>query len=259
MRDYKNHRSTPVGETAPPSPPPSQSESLEEASSPKSGGSGKFWLWILLFLVLIMGGAVVWWATQIPLSQGQLGLQPSATAGKSTTTTQALPLPQKPPVVAAAVRSVPKSLARTVAPVQSTTSPSASTASAVQFNFYRILPQMKVDIPADILGSGPGIPSAAATSQGIASVAVQIQVGALNNLAGAKVLQDRLALMGISSTVRTVQTPDKGQYFEVITRPYASLAAAQSALVKIRGMGVTPVLQPLGDGSFSGPVAAPRS
>ncbi len=227
---------------------------MEEDFSPKSGGGGKFWLWILLLLILLMGGTVVWWATQIPLSRGQLGLQPGAIAEKST---QALS--HKPPVIAAAVTSVPKSLAMTVAPVQSTTSPGASTASAVQFNFYRILPQMKVDIPADILGSGPGIPSAAATSQGGASVAVQIQVGALNNWAGAKVLQDRLALMGISSTVRTVQSPNKGQYFEVITQPYASLAAAQSALVKIRGMGVTPVLQPLGEGSFSGPVAAPRS
>lgn len=265
MRDYKDHSSRQPRPEAPARPTPrpvvaEPEETVEEEIAPRRGGSG--WIWLILIALLLLSGAVWWWIASLPMTKGQLGLFPQAgTAAPVTPAASAVSKLTAAPV--ASVQSPPQKAARPtttvappVAPLASAVSPSASTSSTVQFNFYHILPQMKVDIPSDILGSGPGIP-AAETSSAASGGPVRIQVGALNNLAGAQVIRERLELMGISSHLQELRGPDGASYYQVLTRSYASSSDAQTALTKIRGMGITPVLRSAASMPSVAPLASP--
>ncbi|WP_308389575.1 SPOR domain-containing protein [Acidithiobacillus sp. AMEEHan] len=264
MRDYKGHssRQPQAEEHRPPIPraerAPLAAETDDDADlALATRRSGHGWIWLLLIAFLLLSGAVWWWVASLPMASGQLGLLP----GVATPPTSSANSPATPPAFSArsamaaakSSNNTPAALSNAVAaPVSSAT---ASAQSTVHFNFYRILPQMKVDIPADILGSGPGIPSAP-TSSAVTGAPVRIQVGALNNLAGAQVIQERLELLGIPSHVEKLRGNDGAIYYQVFTRRYASPADAQTALAKIRGMGVTPLLQPVSP-ALSAPSAPP--
>ncbi|MEY2341797.1 SPOR domain-containing protein [Acidithiobacillus sp. IBUN Pt1247-S3] len=266
MRDYKGHSSRnpqPEPTHAPPTQrrvqPVVEAEPEEELEiSPSARRRGHGWIWLLLIALLLLSGAIWWWVASLPMASGQLGLYPSVATQE---TTSAVPAATAPKPASSNAVPVAKTALAASAPVLSTavaasvSSATASTQSVVQFNFYHILPQMKVDIPADILGSGPGIPSAQ-TSSAPAAAPVRIQVGALNNLAGAQVIQERLELLGIPSRLENLRGNDGASYYLVFTRRYASPIDAQSALAKIRGMGVTPMLQPVAP-NLSGPSAPP--
>jgi hypothetical protein len=129
----------------------------------------------------------------------------------------------------------------------------------VDFNFYQILPKMHVDIPADILGSGPGIPSASTNSAAVVAVhqPVTIQVGAFTNRAAAVVLRDRLALLGVSTSMTKVDGNGSNTLYRLQTQTFDSLADAQPTLAKIRGMGITPLL--IGNGIIGATTNAPLS
>lgn len=118
---------------------------------------------------------------------------------------------------------------------------------------------MHVDIPADILGSGPGIPAAATDSAPAMPVhqPVTIQVGAFTNRAAAVVLRDRLALLGVSTSMSKVDNNGSNTLYRLQTRTYDSLADAQPTLAKIRGMGITPLL--IGNGIIGGSASEPLS
>ncbi|MFA6381236.1 SPOR domain-containing protein, partial [Acidithiobacillus sp.] len=138
------------------------------------------------------------------------------------------------------------------------TASTAATRSGVDFNFYQILPAMHVDIPADILGSGPGIPSAATASNiSVVHQPVTIQVGAFTNRAAAVVLRDRLALLGVSTQMEKAEAGDNNTLYRLRTNTFDSLAAAQPTLAKIRGMGITPLL--LGSGIIGSGINVPLS
>jgi cell division protein FtsN len=118
---------------------------------------------------------------------------------------------------------------------------------------------MHVDIPADILGNSPGIPSAASTSSTSAvHQPVTIQVGAFTNRAAAVVLRDRLALLGVSIQMEKVEASNNNTLYRLRTGTFDSLAAAQPTLAKIRGMGITPLLLGsgiIGSGAINGPLS----
>ena len=263
MRDYKDHSSrnpapepaaTPMRQperTRPQIPAEEESEPV-----PPERRRGHGWIWLILIALLLLSGAVWWWIASLPMASGQLGLLPQAAS--SAATQSVVPRVTVKKAESAVVTPVVAPSVSATALLTSAVAASSSTAStqSVQFNFYHILPQMKVDIPADILGSGPGIPSAETSSVAVGEP-VRIQVGALNNFAGAQVIQERLALLGIPSHLEKLQSGAHAQYYLVFTRCYASSSDAQPALAKIRGMGITPVLQPVVAPGLSAPLASP--
>jgi len=244
MRDYKSHSSRPGAPTPRPLPPRERED--EEPSAPPP--SRRRWPWLLILLILLLSVATWWWLAQLPLDRGQLGLlkvpqKPVAPVDSGQETPAVAGPLSTAPVTTGAARSASTTTAAAVsAPAAAASSPTASADSAVDFNFYRILPQMKVEIPKDILGSGPGIPDTAATRSNIALKPVVIQVGAFSNHGAARVLQERLALLGVSTHLRETQGEDGQALYSLVSNPFPSLVQAQPALTRIRGLGLTPVL-----------------
>jgi hypothetical protein len=259
MRDYKGHSSRPSAPPPPPRPIPPRDEE-EESSAP---APRRRWPWLLILLVLLLSGASWWWLAQLPLDRGQLGLLKAPQKPVAATTSDRV---QGPVAVAAVSAAAPvqSPLASGAVPASAAAavSATASTSSAVDFNFYRILPQMKVEIPKDILGSGPGIPDTAATRSAVALKPVIIQVGAFSNHGAARVLQERLALLGVTMHLHESQGEDGHALYSLVSDPFPSLVQAQPALTRIRGLGLTPVLsavpgQPTQNGST--PLPAPNA
>jgi len=241
MRDYKGHSSR-AGTSAPtPRPlPPREAEDVPVPPSPR-----RRWPWLLILLILLLSGATWWWLAQLPLDRGQLGLLKSSSQKPTAAVTSGLSAAPAMPATSAASATPTASAAAAPAvsaPAAAAASATASASSHVDFNFYRILPQMKVDIPKDILGSGPGIPETAATRSAIALKPVIIQVGAFSNHGAARVLQERLALLGVTTRLHETQGADGQVLYSLVSNPFPSLVQAQPALTRIRGLGLTPVL-----------------
>ncbi|MBU2808517.1 SPOR domain-containing protein [Acidithiobacillus ferrooxidans F221] len=273
MRDYKNQTSRPqVQEPRPPIPPRQRAtpeDDAEETPSPRA----RHWPWMLLLLVIALSAGVWWWIAQLPIATGRPGLSRSGTGPSTAATSRnnAATTRQKPPdspatttrpsapvPISAAALSARGGTPTAATSAAASTTSTAATRSGVDFNFYRILPAMHVDIPADILGSGPGIPSAAtASSTSAVHQPVTIQVGAFTNRAAAVVLRDRLALLGVSTQMEKAEAGHNSTLYRLRTNTFDSLAAAQPTLAKIRGMGITPLL--LGSGIIGSGVNVPLS
>ncbi|MFA7525419.1 MAG: SPOR domain-containing protein [Acidithiobacillus sp.] len=269
MRDYKNQTSRPrVQEPRPPIPPRQRvtpEDDAEETPSPPA----RRWPWVLLLLVIALSAGVWWWIAQLPIATGRPGLSHSGT-GPSTAATSSnnaaatgqkqlgSPATTRPSAPAPTSAAASSSRGGPLTAAAASTASTAATRSGVDFNFYQILPAMHVDIPADILGSGPGIPSAA-TASNISAVhqPVTIQVGAFTNRAAAVVLRDRLALLGVSTQMEKAEAGDNNTLYRLRTNTFDSLAAAQPTLAKIRGMGITPLL--LGSGIIGSGINVPLS
>ncbi len=272
MRDYKNQTSHPrVQEPRPPVTPRrpvTPEDDTDETPPPPT----RRWPWALLLLVIALSAGIWWWIAQIPITTEKLGLisagtglsaatassNNAAATGQKQLGSPAATQPSAPAPTSAAApssRGGPLTIATSAA---ASTASTAANRSGVDFNFYQILPAMHVDIPADILGSGPGIPSAAtASSISIVHQPVTIQVGAFTNRAAAVVLRDRLALLGVNTQMEKAEAGDNNTLYRLRTNTFDSLAAAQPTLAKIRGMGITPLL--LGSGIIGSGVNAPLS
>lgn len=288
MRDYKNQTSRPPSREQRPAPPPRrprepepelEMEEEQEALHSAEDRGPRLWPWILLIIILLLSALVWWWIAQLPINTGKLGLLSKnsgstaaaasassnakpATGGKSSSASSvALATAIAPSAAPASSTSTSTSKHGTAASTTSTqsTATAASTRSGVDFNFYQILPKMHVDIPADILGSGPGIPSASTNSTAAVAVhqPVTIQVGAFTNRAAAVVLRDRLALLGVSTSMTKVDGNGSNTLYRLQTQTFDSLADAQPTLAKIRGMGITPLL--IGNGIIGAATNAPLS
>ncbi len=257
-------------------PEPELEEEQEALHSAKDRGPRR-WPWILLIIILLLSALVWWWIAQLPINTGKLGLlsrnsgSTAATAsasssakpatGGNSSSASSLALATAIASSGASVSDTSTGKNGTAASTTSTrsTAAAASTRSGVDFNFYQILPKMHVDIPADILGSGPGIPSASTNSAAAVAVhqPVTIQVGAFTNRAAAVVLRDRLALLGVSTSMSKVDGNGSNTLYRLQTRTFDSLADAQPTLAKIRGMGITPLL--IGNGIMGTATNAPLS
>ncbi|MBU2739179.1 SPOR domain-containing protein [Acidithiobacillus concretivorus] len=282
MRDYKNQTSRPPSGEQRPAPPPRRPrepepelEEEQEALHSAEGRGPRRWPWILLIIILLLSALVWWWIAQLPINTGKLGLlsknsgstaasassSAKSATGDNASSTSSMALATAIASSAAPVSSTSNSKNGTVASTTSTqsTAAAASTRSGVDFNFYQILPKMHVDIPADILGSGPGIPSASTNSAAAIAVhqPVTIQVGAFTNRAAAVVLRDRLALLGVSTRMTKVDGNGSNTLYRLQTQTFDSLAGAQPTLAKIRGMGITPLL--IGNGIIGAATNAPLS
>ncbi|MBU2761343.1 SPOR domain-containing protein [Acidithiobacillus sulfurivorans] len=274
MRDYKNQTSRPPSGEQRPAPPPrrprepepeQETDEEQEALHSAEDQSPRRWPWILLIIILLLSALVWWWIAQLPINTGKLGLL-SGNSG-STAATASASSSAKPATggnsSSTSSMALATAIASSAAPVSSTstqsTAAAASTRSGVDFNFYQILPKMHVDIPADILGSGPGIPSASTNSAAVVAVhqPVTIQVGAFTNRAAAVVLRDRLALLGVSTSMTKVDGNGSNTLYRLQTQTFDSLADAQPTLAKIRGMGITPLL--IGNGIIGAATNAPLS
>ena len=262
MRDYKNQTSRPRAQEPRSAVTPRQQTKLEDDFQKTPPPPPRYWPWVLLLLVLALSAGIWSWIAQLPITTGKLGLISSGTGLSAATASgrSALTANQKQPgnllaTHTSAITQTPVSNSLAVATDNSAT---AANRSGVNFNFYQILPHMHVDIPADILGSGPGIPSAATASNiSIVHQPVTIQVGAFTNRAAAVVLRDRLALLGVSTRMEKVEAGNNNTFYRLRTSIFDSLAAAQPTLAKIRGMGITPLL--LGSGIIGSGVNAPLS
>ncbi|WP_414040383.1 SPOR domain-containing protein [Acidithiobacillus sp. M4-SHS-6] len=273
MRDYKNQTSRPPsGEQRPaptprrPRPEEPEESFAEEKETPYAAPRGVHrWPWVLLILILLLSAGVWWWIAQLPINTGKMRLllgTTGDTAATASSNTSSQATSSSSMALAAAV--LPATKIGSALPASTTTStrsaaPAASTRRGVDFNFYQILPKMHVDIPADILGSGPGIPASATDSTQAMPVhqPVTIQVGAFTNRAAAVVLRDRLALLGVSTSMSKVDNNGRNTLYRLQTRTYDSLADAQPTLAKIRGMGITPLL--IGNGIIGASSSAPLS
>ncbi len=271
MRDYKGHTSRPphgadpdfppvvAGRRLPPPHHPREEESETDPPMSPPRRRGHFWLWFLLFLFCMISAGIWWLVASLPIGSRLAGVFPASSVEKAVRSrihaqaTRVTPVPGSTPAVsqAAAPPAAVLLSGNTFTQIPALKAPTVSARQDIDFNFYRILPAMKVDVPADILGSGPGIPESAAmqSSNAVPPQPVTIQVGAFSNLAGARVLQERLALMGIRADLQKILGSSGQTYYRVRTQSYASLADAQPALAKIRGLGVTPILQGSGGGS----------
>lgn len=286
MRDYKNQTSRPASGEQRPAPPPRRPrepepelEEEKEALHSAEDRGPRLWPWILLIIILLLSALVWWWIAQLPINTGKLGLlskNSGSTAAAASASSNAKPATGGNSSSASSM-ALATAIASSAAPVSSTststskhgtaasttstqsTATAASTRSGVDFNFYQILPKMHVDIPADILGSGPGIPSASTNSTAAVAVhqPVTIQVGAFTNRAAAVVLRDRLALLGVSTSMTKVDGNGSNTLYRLQTRTFDSLADAQPTLAKIRGMGITPLL--IGNGIIGAATNAPLS
>ncbi|MDX5933450.1 SPOR domain-containing protein [Acidithiobacillus thiooxidans] len=284
MRDYKNQTSRPPSGEQRPAPPPRRPrepepelEEEQEALHSAEDRGPRRWPWLLFFIILLLSALVWWWIAQLPINTGKLGLlskNSGSTAAAASASSNAKPATGGKSSSASSV-ALATAIAPSAAPVSSTstskhgtaasttstrsTATAASTRSGVDFNFYQILPKMHVDIPADILGSGPGIPSASTNSAAAVAVhqPVTIQVGAFTNRAAAVVLRDRLALLGVSTSMTKVDGNGSNTLYRLQTRTFDSLADAQPTLAKIRGMGITPLL--IGNGIIGAATNAPLS
>ncbi len=286
MRDYKNQTSRPPSREQRPAPPPRrprepepelEMEEEQEALHSAEDRGPRLWPWILLIIILLLSALVWWWIAQLPINTGKLGLlskNSGSTAAAASASSNAKPATGGKSSSASSV-ALATAIAPSAAPASSTstskhgtaasttstqsTATAASTRSGVDFNFYQILPKMHVDIPADILGSGPGIPSASTNSTAAVAVhqPVTIQVGAFTNRAAAVVLRDRLALLGVSTSMTKVDGNGSNTLYRLQTRTFDSLADAQPTLAKIRGMGITPLL--IGNGIIGAATNAPLS
>ncbi len=235
MRDYKRHTSRPLPpETPHPIPPRPAAESEKEPER-----RGRLWPWLSLGVVIAV--AALGWVIHshhrqaVQTAQSAITHSRPSPAGSATT----------PATVAnASALSAVTASAPLAAATSAAASPvSAAASSSNEFTFYQILPKMQVDIPTDILGSGPGIPSSATTSTAAAAnQPVTIQVGSFHNRAEAVVLRDRLALLGVFTTLQNAQLPPHTEVFRLRTATYDSLADAQPALAKIRSLGIAPLL-----------------
>jgi len=254
-------------------------EEEQEALHSAEDRGPRLWPWILLIIILLLSALVWWWIAQLPINTGKLGLlskNSGSTAATASTSSTAKPATGgNSSSASASSMALATAIASSAAPVSSTstskhgtaasttstrsTAVTASTRSGVDFNFYQILPKMHVDIPADILGSGPGIPSASTNSTAAVAVhqPVTIQVGAFTNRAAAVVLRDRLALLGVSTSMTKVDGNGSNTLYRLQTRTFDSLADAQPTLAKIRGMGITPLL--IGNGIIGAATNAPLS
>lgn len=270
MRDYKNQTSRPRAQEPRPPVTSRRRTKPEDDSEETPPPPARHWPWVLLLLLVALSAGVWWWIAQIPITTGKLGLISTRTGLSAATASgnSAAATDQKQPGSPVATTHPSATPATTQTPVSSplavaadSSAAAASTAanrSGVDFNFYQILPNMHVDIPADILGSGPGIPSAATASNiSVVHQPVTIQVGAFTNRAAAVVLRDRLALLGVSTQMEKVEAGDNNTLYRLRTSTFDSLAAAQPTLAKIRGMGITPLL--LGSGIIGSGVNAPLS
>ncbi len=281
MRDYKNQTSRPPSGEQRPAPPPRRprepepeqeiDEEQEALHSTEDRGPRR-WPWILLIIILLLSALVWWWIAQLPINTGKLGLlskNSGSTAATASASSSAKPATGDNSSSTSSM-ALATAIASSAAPVSSTskngtaastpsTAAAASTRSGVDFNFYQILPKMHVDIPADILGSGPGIPSASTNSAAAVAVhqPVTIQVGAFTNRAAAVVLRDRLALLGVSTGMTKVDGNGSNTLYRLQTQTFDSLADAQPTLAKIRGMGITPLL--IGNGIIGAATNAPLS
>ena len=286
MRDYKNQTSRPPSREQRPAPPPRrprepepelEMEEEQEALHSAEDRGPRLWPWILLIIILLLSALVWWWIAQLPINTGKLGLlskNSGSTAAAASASSNAKPATGGKSSSASSV-ALATAIASSAAPVSSTstskhgtaasttstrsTAVTASTRSGVDFNFYQILPKMHADIQADILGSGPGIPSASTNSTAAVAVhqPVTIQVGAFTNRAAAVVLRDRLALLGVSTSMTKVDGNGSNTLYRLQTQTFDSLADAQPTLAKIRGMGITPLL--IGNGIIGAATNAPLS
>lgn len=237
MRDYKRHTSRPLPpETPHPIPPRPAAEDEKEPER-----RGRLWPWLSLGVVIAVA-ALAWvihshYRQAVQTAQGAITHSRPSPAGSATTPATVASAPALSAVTA------PAPLATTSSAAASSPVSAAASSSSNEFTFYQILPKMQVDIPADILGSGPGIPSRATTSTAAAAnQPVTIQVGSFHNRAEAVVLRDRLALLGVFTKLQSAQLPPHTEVFRLRTATYDSLAAAQPALAEIRSLGIAPLL-----------------
>ena len=237
MRDYKRHTSRPLPPETPHPIPPRPAAAVESEKEPER--QGRLWPWLSLGVVIAV--AALGWVIHshhrqaVQTAQSAITHSRPSPAGSATT----------PATVASAsaLRAVITASAPLATATSAAASPVSAAASSNEFTFYQILPKMQVDIPADILGSGPGIPSSATTSTAAAAnQPVTIQVGSFHNRAEAVVLRDRLALLGVFTNLQSAQLPPHTEVFRLRTATYDSLADAQPALAKIRSLGIAPLL-----------------
>ncbi len=192
-------------------------------SSSAPGNNSSLILGVLIGMVvgLAVAGAVAW----------HLSKRPSAFTNKEQHDTQAAPplatAPQKPPVAAAPAAA------------------SGVSNGKQHFTFYEILTDKD---SSSAKGSGhPSNGHAATSSKDNAKPAAAssyfLQAGSFASSDDANKLKEKLALLGMESSVQTADVPGKGTYYRVRLGPYHSQDEVSKAKDALKQNGIVDAAQ----------------
>jgi cell division protein FtsN len=129
----------------------------------------------------------------------------------------------------------------------------AAEAPKPTYDFYTVLPEKEVELPgesaaaatasgsaapASTASTTTAAPDAATTTPAAAPAGLQLQAGAFSNAGDAEALRARLALVGQTARIETVQA-DGRTLHRVRLGPYADVAAREAAQKALAEAGVT--------------------
>jgi cell division protein FtsN len=122
-----------------------------------------------------------------------------------------------------------------------------SSASAPDFDFYKILPGVEVKVPENELAApAPAAEEAPKPPVPEAATAYLLQVGSFQNFADADQAKAQLALQGITSRIQRVVVGGSDVWFRVQVGPYTTLQAVQDMRTRLTQAGANVVVLKIG-------------
>ncbi len=192
------------------------------SSAPTNNSSLILGILIGMVAGLAVAGAVAW----------HLSNRPNSFTSKEQRETQAnSPTPpaasaQKPPVTAAAPAS--------------TAAASGVSNGKQHFTFYEILPDKESPPPK---GTRPASGHPPTTAKAPASASYFLQAGSFSNSDDANKLKEKLALLGMESSVQPADVPGKGTYYRVRLGPYHNSDDLNKAKDTLKQNGINEAAQ----------------
>lgn len=114
---------------------------------------------------------------------------------------------------------------------------SAPTPPKPRFDFYTLLPEMEVVVPAEELEDLPESPPPS-DRQPAAATGFVLQVGSFRNAGDADRLKARLALLGLETRVHRVAGRDGKSWYRVRCGPYRSAERLREVRRRLAGEGL---------------------
>lgn len=172
---------------------------------------------------------------------------------------QPLPPPAlKQPEAGAGAPDQPTAAARSPKADKPAAKKEAQEPATPQYEFYNLLPNMEVEVPADALDTAPPPPPLLPELAGGADDAAEgaaplkaptptaqlapgeyfiIQAGAYRSPKEAEAVSAKLALLGLEAKIQPVDIPGQGKWYRVRSGPYYKADEAQRAVRRAQGSG----------------------
>ncbi|MCC7122021.1 MAG: SPOR domain-containing protein [Gammaproteobacteria bacterium] len=121
-----------------------------------------------------------------------------------------------------------------------------SSGTAADFEFYKILPEIEVGVPASEPAVPAPAPDAVPPPAPEAATAYLLQVGSFQNFADADQAKAQLALQGITSRIQRVVVGGSEVWFRVQVGPYTALQDVQNMRTRLMQAGANVVVLKIG-------------